>query len=304
MSYILEALKKTDQLETPADPVTPSDPMNPIGGAQPTVSSGLSLTWKLVLGAFAVMNLGLLGLLYTGAFSPTANDSPGAISTARQSTAATGTDATPTTEQNAATVAQTDSPPIKQPPNGTRPLPGIVSPRLTPPPAAKVEPAPRVYGPALSSEVGEFGTAPTNPAARAAAERAAIAALENATNGTLEPSSSTSPSPTAPTIGPALLPERSGASATTATPATRTQQLVQLDPAARARLQNLNFSTHIYGTDADLRAVVVNGIRVVEGQSQGGFLLRNIVEDGVIIEFEHGGITQRVMIPVLEDWKD
>lgn len=326
MSYILEALKKTDQEDT-NNPASAIDNVSPpqIGYPPVVPSTGMSLTWKIVLGLFALANLGLLGLVY----SSMGGESDG-TSVAVDNTRSQSNPGVTNLESNQAGTGAG-----LVPPQGTRPLPGIVSPKLTPPPAPNSTAAnsgstPQVYRPSSASstspeddgEVGAFGTASSDPDTRAAAERKALAealaardrALGNtaATNPAVAPvTPSTAPSiPEPTTLGPALLPETSTVPAsaqaptnTVATPATATKQLRQLTPEARARLQNLNFSTHIYGTDADLRAVVVNGIRVVEGQSQGGFLLRNILEDGVVIEFEHAGAIERVMIPVLEDWK-
>ena len=320
MSYILEALKKTDQ-EDANNPASIIDNVAhaPLGPPVAAPSGGMSFIWKLVLVVFAIANLGLLGLVYNSM-----NGSSNSTSVAAENIAQPATLGVETNRADTAGAVI--------PPQGTRPLPGIVSPQLTPPPApnsaaANSGSSPRVYRPSsansASDEVGEFGTASSDPNARAAAERKALAealaARDRATGdrtaaapATPPPVATTTPPPAAaPSLGPALLPESSPVPAnppaptnTVATPASGTKQLRQLTPEARARLQNLNFSTHIYGTDADLRAVVVNGIRVVEGQSQGGFLLRNILEDGVIIEFEHAGAIERVMIPVLEDWKD
>jgi len=319
MSYILEALKKTDQEDTddlPTEPASSNVTRPPPRPSQPP-SAGLSLTWKLVLGAFAALNLGLLALVFTDMRNEPARN---VADSGQQSEPEQTYDvARPDTRANNSSIARSQTTKPIVPPAGTRPLPGIVSPRLTPAPRARAaasssanrQSTERVYRPTSTNEVGEFGTAPSDPEQRAAAERAALAAASAArrrsndqppSSSAAPPSSLTNPAPTV--TGPALLPEKGSLAATNGPArATETKQLTQLDPAARARLQNLNFSTHIYGTDADLRAVVVNGVRVVEGQSQGGFLLRNILEDGVVIEFEHAGVIERVRIPVLEDWK-
>lgn len=351
MSYILEALKKTDQEEglhpqNPPQPLAPGDAVSPATANQPIspepATHGLSSTWKIILGTFAAMNIALLGLLYSNSLNQPQPPPDNANTTQSAVNQYSGTSAKPAQQRSRSSnpVSASNIPDtVKVPPKGTRVLPGIASPRLTPAPptntgsnnrrqdriASRSGPAPRIYGPSSTADVGEFGTAPTDPEARAAAERAAIAAAARLRSATQTPSSSSAPDPFArrapaaanpssataappaissQQIGPSLLPEKGTTELAGSQPATATKQLVQLQPDARARLQNLNFSTHIYGADADLRAVVVNGIRVVEGQSQGGFLLRDIVEDGVIIEFEHGGVIERVMIPVLEDWKD
>ncbi len=86
-------------------------------------------------------------------------------------------------------------------------------------------------------------------------------------------------------------------------PASRILQLDDLSSTARAEINDLNFSTHIYGVDADLRAVVLNGKRLIEGQAQGKFELLQILEDGVVLRFVHAGKSLKVEIPLLEDWQ-
>ncbi len=86
-------------------------------------------------------------------------------------------------------------------------------------------------------------------------------------------------------------------------------QLNELSDSAKQALHVLTFSFHIYSDDAELRAVVVNGTRLKEGSNitvNNGkeFSLLEILETDVIIEFEHEGTTERVQIPVIEDWKD
>ena len=86
-------------------------------------------------------------------------------------------------------------------------------------------------------------------------------------------------------------------------------QLNELSDSARQALHVLTFSVHIYTDDAEFRAVVVNGTRLEQGSkitADNGkeFSLMEILETDVIIEFEHEGATERVRIPVIEDWKD
>jgi len=106
---------------------------------------------------------------------------------------------------------------------------------------------------------------------------------------------------------PGLLAPRTPAQASRPAPASkpagRTLQLDDLSPAARAEVNKLNFSTHIYGDDADLRAVVLNGERLIEGQAQGKFELLQIIEDGVVLQFVHADKSLKVEIPLLEDWQ-
>ena len=78
-----------------------------------------------------------------------------------------------------------------------------------------------------------------------------------------------------------------------------------LPPAQRLRFPDLEFSTHIYAdasdsADAsDLRAVVVNGIRLTEGDRLGALVLQEITEEGAIFRFEN----RLVSVSVLEEWE-
>ncbi len=73
----------------------------------------------------------------------------------------------------------------------------------------------------------------------------------------------------------------------------------ELAPSDRAKLPSLDISTHIYASDADLRAIVVNGKRVQEGESIGPSLkLKEITEQGIIVEFHQ----KQIEIPFLQDW--
>lgn len=67
----------------------------------------------------------------------------------------------------------------------------------------------------------------------------------------------------------------------------------------RNRLPGLAFSTHVYASDPELRAVVVNGQRLVEGDRLDSLRLQEITETGVILRFEN----YLVAVPVLEDWE-
>jgi general secretion pathway protein B len=71
-----------------------------------------------------------------------------------------------------------------------------------------------------------------------------------------------------------------------------------MSDAARARFPELSFSTHVYAEDAGLRAVVVNGERLTEGDRLGNLRLTNITETGVVFRFEN----YLVSISVLDDW--
>jgi hypothetical protein len=60
----------------------------------------------------------------------------------------------------------------------------------------------------------------------------------------------------------------------------------------------LSFSTHLFSSDPGLRAVVVNGQRLKEGDQLGVLTLASITEDGVVFRFED----YLVSVSVLDDW--
>jgi hypothetical protein len=60
----------------------------------------------------------------------------------------------------------------------------------------------------------------------------------------------------------------------------------------------LEFSTHIYADEADLRAIVVNGVRLKEGDRLDNVRLQEITEEGAVFAFEN----QLVSISVLDSW--
>jgi len=81
-------------------------------------------------------------------------------------------------------------------------------------------------------------------------------------------------------------------------PAVVSTTLAALPAAARSRFPELTFSTHIYADDPSLRAVVVNGTRLTEGDSVDGVRVDEITESGAVFAFER----YLVSVPVLEDW--
>ena len=66
----------------------------------------------------------------------------------------------------------------------------------------------------------------------------------------------------------------------------------------RERFPTLEFSTHVYADDADLRAIVVNGTRLAEGDRLGSLRLQEITEDGAVFRFEG----RLVLVSVLDAW--
>ena len=71
-----------------------------------------------------------------------------------------------------------------------------------------------------------------------------------------------------------------------------------MSAAEQARFPTLNFSTHIYADDPDLRAIVVNGTRLVEGDRLGQVRLTEITEEGAVFAFEN----RLVAVSVLDGW--
>jgi hypothetical protein len=67
---------------------------------------------------------------------------------------------------------------------------------------------------------------------------------------------------------------------------------------ARARFPGIVISTHVYAEDPDLRAIVVNGARLQEGNRVAGLTIREIGPDGVAVEFEN----YVVEVPIFTDW--
>ncbi|MBX3705174.1 MAG: general secretion pathway protein GspB [Pseudomonadales bacterium] len=74
--------------------------------------------------------------------------------------------------------------------------------------------------------------------------------------------------------------------------------LGSLPAGVRNRFPGIAFSTHIYAEDPTLRAIVANGERLQEGDRVRDMLIREITEDGVVLEFEN----YLVEVPVFTDW--
>ncbi len=116
------------------------------------------------------------------------------------------------------------------------------------------------------------------------------------------------------TAPPAALPQAPAAQKEPAVLPTETVQVAQIVPAtplrrlalaalpaaARREFPQLEFSTHVYADDPALRAVVVNGQRLTEGNSLGALYLNEITENGVV--FATGDYL--VDIAVLDDWQN
>ena len=91
-------------------------------------------------------------------------------------------------------------------------------------------------------------------------------------------------------------PARAPARATAVEPTPTT--LAAMPQSARRRFPSLSFSTHIYADDPALRAIVVNGTRLTEGDGLGDLVVHEITEEGAVFSFDR----YLVSIPVLENW--
>lgn len=75
--------------------------------------------------------------------------------------------------------------------------------------------------------------------------------------------------------------------------------LERLPASVRVRVPGLLFSTHVYSEEADLRAVVANGRRLVEGDRFGALTLVEVTATGVVMRFE----TYLIEIPIVGLWE-
>lgn len=106
-------------------------------------------------------------------------------------------------------------------------------------------------------------------------------------------------SATVPAPSPAPRPQQAPA-VTTPQPAPAADPIPfsSLSAAQRQRFPRLEFSTHIYADDSDLRAVVVNGVRLQEGDRLENVRLDEITEEGAVFSFEN----QLISVSVLDGW--
>jgi general secretion pathway protein B len=119
------------------------------------------------------------------------------------------------------------------------------------------------------------------------------------------PVSVTPPGSGPPAREPAAISERTTAptpasgsrSAQTAVRQTRVT-VAELPPNLREAFPQLSFSTHVYADDPTLRAVVVNGTRLEEGDSLEGLVVQEITPDGAVFAYDR----YLVSVPVLANW--
>lgn len=109
-----------------------------------------------------------------------------------------------------------------------------------------------------------------------------------------EPRAAEAPSSTANPSGDTIIGPSSSPRRATAQPV----PVGSLPGDQRRRFPNLDFSTHIYADDADLRAIVVNGTRLEEGDRLENLSLHEITEEGAVFSFEG----RLVSVSVLDAW--
>lgn len=80
----------------------------------------------------------------------------------------------------------------------------------------------------------------------------------------------------------------------------KTITVADLPERARLSFPNIEFSTHVYAEDPTLRAVVANGLRLMEGDLFEGLELIEITPEGVIFLFQDYLIT----VSVLALWEE
>jgi general secretion pathway protein B len=108
--------------------------------------------------------------------------------------------------------------------------------------------------------------------------------------------SDTGPPARLPDSAPARIDESASSNTTLTEPSPTT--LAGMPQSARRRFPSLSFSTHVYASDPGLRAIVVNGTRLTEGDALGALVVHEITEEGAVFSFD----SYLVSIPVLEDW--
>ena len=72
--------------------------------------------------------------------------------------------------------------------------------------------------------------------------------------------------------------------------------LSDLSATERALYEGFNYTSHIYTSSENLRAVVIDGQRVQIGDRFNGLKIHDITETGVIFEDNRGGNTRRIQV--------
>ena len=253
---------------------------------------GLSLPWKLAIGAVLLANLTLVYLWRTDR-----NNTPPIAQTS----------------VNHSTASQQPTFGDDQPANNQKKtLPGIASPKDLPPPRranSNTSQANSTSSP-VASGTGRTFRPSGRPITIAGEPGIAEPRIDDQDVDISSPQTSGSgePSSTASTPGGRVIPQQPEALAPSAR-ARSASALSALSDGAREALYALSFSFHICGVESDLRSVGVNGQRITEGQTvttDNGetFTIGEITDSGAIVEFQHDGESLSVAIPVMEDWKD
>lgn len=106
------------------------------------------------------------------------------------------------------------------------------------------------------------------------------------------------PESTAQSATPVRTPPPSTTVRSTTAAAPRPVTLAALPAELRARFPELRFSMHIHGDEPAMSAVVINGRRLVEGDSIEGLTVHRITESGAVFRYEG----YLVDVPVLDSW--
>ncbi len=75
--------------------------------------------------------------------------------------------------------------------------------------------------------------------------------------------------------------------------------LQQASPIARTLITDLEFSFHVFSKDSAKRAIIINGLRMREGEPiSDDLVLHAVTESGIVIEHED----VLIKMPVIEQW--
>lgn len=263
MSYILEALKKSEQerargetpgVDTQHDLAPLQSPARERRGWLPWVLGGALLANALVLGLW----------LLRPATTP---DEPAPVVRAPSAPAASAPTQPPATSGAATSAARTRARPTVRP---SAPVAAAA------PPAEASAPSP-----------AESGTAP-EPRPAPAAE---TTATEPPPAEVAQPTPSTPPEPSG-------LADAGAEGTPDAAPAPAPVAIRDLPARIQRSIPTLEFATHIFGDEPRYREVTINGRRYAEGERVEGMLLAEITETGVVFDYQG----YRFEVSVLEDW--
>jgi len=273
MSFILDALQKSSA----------EDAMEHLNSQPQATSASMGLGWKIAIGAVLASNLLFLYLWQS-------DRAPEAVEIARHTEPQLDAGTHP---ENTANGASTQGGYAKQS-GPKKTLPGIASPRDLPLPKPAATPSAgsaRTFRPTGAPITIADATPSVDPVSARVAIQPSDSQLSDSQSSDIQPTDELEPIQAPTTVGRGV------------------SQLHELSASAREALYVLTFSIHIYSEDVDLRAVVVNGERLLEGNkvvadNGQSFRLLEIFDTGVIMQFDHEGATETVQIPVNDDWKE